>query len=93
MNPSTPEPHRSNTLPATRPPRPKFNAMLTSDRLRESCLYRPAPAPPRRPRRSVFRETGLDDDASDSSSAAATPTSFRGEPFGAPSPDVKSSLE
>ena len=81
MDPATAQPQRSNTLPASRPTRPKFNSMLTSDRLRESCLYRPASRDPEpaRPRRSVFRETGLDDDVSDASSAAtATPTSSPG---------------
>ncbi|SPO04266.1 uncharacterized protein DNG_06949 [Cephalotrichum gorgonifer] len=71
------EPQRANTLPPTRPTRPKFNSMLTSDRLRESYLFRaPQSDPLRKPRRSVFRETGLDDaasDVSDASSVAQTP--------------------
>lgn len=92
MEPATPEPHRSNTLPSTRPTRPRFNSMLTSDRLRESYLYRPSSREteaPRRPRRSVFREIGLDDAASDTSSAMSTPTSSPDDVFTVPSGPAK----
>ena len=92
MEPICSQPHRANTLPAPRPQRPKFNSMLTSDRLRESYLYRPSSREqeaPRRPRRSVFREIGLYDDESEASSATTTPTSPRGDAFDVPSPAVK----
>lgn len=87
MDTAAPQPHRSSTLPPPRPTRPKFNSMLTSDRLRESYLFRaPArtPDPLAKPRRSVFRETGLDDD--DVPSPAQTPSSPPADVFGGASP-------
>lgn len=87
MESAPPQPQRCNTLPPPRPTRPKFNSMLTSDRLRESYLFRaPArtPDPLAKPRRSVFRETGLDD--ADDASPAQTPSSPPGsdDVFGGP---------
>lgn len=86
MDSAPPQPHRSSTLPPPRPTRPKFNSMLTSDRLRESYLFRdPArtPDPLAKPRRSVFREVGLDDD---DASPAQTPSTPPGDVFGSASP-------
>ncbi|CAI4217144.1 unnamed protein product [Parascedosporium putredinis] len=66
------EPQRASTLPAPRPVRPKFNSMLTSDRLREGSLIRTqsfmTTGKVKKNRKSVFRELGLDDDLSDASS-------------------------
>lgn len=90
------EPQRASTLPAPRPVRPKFNSMLTSDRLREGSLIRTqsfmTTGKVKKNRKSVFRELGLDDDLSDASSFSQSVSSAQSPVMGAQRDSIYSDL-